>query len=103
MGGGRPRVYRRAGVAAIAVRALGRIQIDSAKVGLEGYTLHGLRHTFATWLLSSGVDVGTVSSLLGRSAASTTLNVYGHVIVEKQRDAVRIVDRLLADPAAASR
>ena len=73
-------------------------RLIAAKAGLSGYTLHGLRHTFATWLLSSGTDVTTVSSLLGHSSASTTLNVYSHVIFEKQHEAVRIVDRLLALP-----
>jgi integrase len=74
-------------------------RLIATKAKVEGYTLHGLRHTFATWLLSSAVDVGTVSALLGHSVPSTTLNVYGHVVVEKQRDAVRVIDRLLPDSA----
>lgn len=74
-------------------------RLIAKKAGVAGYTLHGLRHTFATWLLSSGSDVTTVSSLLGHSSASTTLNVYSHVIFEKQHEAVRIVDRLLVDAA----
>lgn len=74
-------------------------RLIAKKAGVSGYTLHGLRHTFATWLLSSGSDVTTVSSLLGHSNASTTLNVYSHVIFEKQHEAVRIVDQLLVDPA----
>jgi hypothetical protein len=73
-------------------------RLIAAKAGISGYTLHGLRHTFATWLLSSGTDVTTVSSLLGHSSASTTLNVYSHVIFEKQHEAVRVVDRLLVAP-----
>ena len=73
-------------------------RLIAAKAGISGYTLHGLRHTFATWLLSSGTDVTTVSSLLGHSSASTTLNVYSHVIFEKQHEAVRVVDRLLVTP-----
>jgi integrase len=75
-------------------------RLIATKAGISGYTLHGLRHTFATWLLSSGTDVTTVSSLLGHSSASTTLNVYSHVIFEKQHDAVRVVDRLLVMPPA---
>jgi integrase len=69
-------------------------RLIAEKAKITGYTLHGLRHTFATWLLSSGVDVGTVSALLGHSVPSTTLNIYGHVVLE-QRDAVRVIDRLL--------
>lgn len=37
---------------------------------------HGLRHTYATLLLQSGVDVTTVSSLMGHSKTSITLNRY---------------------------
>lgn len=39
---------------------------------------HGLRHTFASTLVESGVDVKTVSTLLGHSDISTTLNLYCH-------------------------
>ena len=41
--------------------------------------LHGLRHTFATLMISSGVDVRTVSSYLGHASPSMTLDVYAEV------------------------
>jgi integrase len=40
---------------------------------LEGFKLHSLRHTFATNLVSRGVDIYTVSRLLGHSDIKTTL------------------------------
>lgn len=46
--------------------------------GLPNITLHGLRHTNATLLISEGVDIRTVAGRLGHSVASTTLNVYTH-------------------------
>lgn len=47
--------------------------------GLPPVTLHGLRHTYASLLHSSGVDMAAVSANLGHSNLSTTLNVYTHI------------------------
>lgn len=49
---------------------------------------HGLRHTFASTLIENKVDVKTVSTILGHSDISTTLNVYVHPSDEAKRCAV---------------
>lgn len=41
-------------------------------------SLHSLRHTNATLLIGSGADMRTVSSRLGHSQTSTTLDIYAH-------------------------
>ncbi len=41
---------------------------------------HDLRHTCATLLLSHGVDVVSVQRFLGHASATTTLDVYGHLV-----------------------
>ncbi|MEQ2441233.1 tyrosine-type recombinase/integrase [Solibaculum intestinale] len=46
--------------------------------GIRRVSLHSLRHTNATLLIGSGADVRTVSSRLGHSQTSTTLNIYAH-------------------------
>lgn len=43
------------------------------------FTAHCLRHTYATNLVMSGVDVATAKELLGHSNVQTTLNIYTHV------------------------
>lgn len=48
-------------------------------VGLNGFTLHDLRHFFASGLIAGGCDVVTVQQALGHSSASITLNVYSHL------------------------
>ena len=46
--------------------------------GLEHIRFHDLRHTFATVALQNGVDVKTVSSMLGHYDAGFTLSTYAH-------------------------
>ena len=50
-----------------------------AAVGLEGHTLHDLRHFYASGLIAAGCDVVTVQRALGHSSASITLNIYAHL------------------------
>lgn len=47
--------------------------------GVTGVTFHSLRHTFATRAIEMGIDVKTLSVLLGHSDVSVTVNIpYGH-------------------------
>ena len=48
---------------------------------------HDLRHTFATTALQNGVDVKTVSSMLGHYDAGFTLRTYTHATRQKQDEA----------------
>ena len=49
---------------------------------------HTIRHTFATRALELGVDIKTVSELLGHSGVSITLNVYAHSLMEHKKAAI---------------
>ena len=54
-------------------------------------TLADLRHTFATNALAHGMDIKTLSTILGHVSSATTLNTYSHVTDEmRQRAAVKI-------------
>lgn len=62
----------------IISRGWKRIADELNLVGTQGatVTLHDLRHTFATTLITRGVDVSSASDLLGHEQVSTTLNMY---------------------------
>ena len=46
---------------------------------ITGFTLHDLRHFYASGLIAAGCDVVTVQRALGHAKASTTLNTYSHL------------------------
>lgn len=47
--------------------------------GLEGFTLHSLRHFYASGLIAANCDVVTVQRALGHAKATTTLDTYSHL------------------------
>ncbi|MBQ3037961.1 MAG: site-specific integrase [Clostridia bacterium] len=59
--------------------------------GIKKANFHALRHTFATKALESGIDMKTLSLLLGHADISTTMNRYVHVLDKKRRDAMNII------------
>lgn len=56
------------------------------------YSIHSLRHTFASMLFSKDVDVKIVSEILGHSSISITYNTYVHLIKEQKAKAVGLLD-----------
>lgn len=63
---------------------------------LPRLTIHGLRHTHATLLMSIGEHPKIVQERLGHSDISTTMNTYSHVTPTMQRDAVERLSRLFS-------
>lgn len=63
--------------------------------GLPGATLHTLRHSAATALLSSGFDVATVAKLLGHGSPNVTLGVYAHVLPASEEQAAEHLGAIL--------
>lgn len=57
--------------------------------------VHALRHTFASCLFSKGVDVKTVSELLGHSEVGITYDTYIHLIQEQHVTAVEVLENVL--------
>jgi integrase len=64
-----------------------------ARHAVGGLRFHDLRHTYATWLVSDGVPINDVASVLGHEQTSTTLDRYTHA----SRDRHTRVRGVLAD------
>ena len=69
---------------------------NSSEVKLPDITLHGLRHTSATLLISENVNLKTVSSRLGHSEISTTMDIYSHALRKKDEEAAASIGDLFA-------
>lgn len=56
------------------------------KAGLTQTNYHALRHTFATMCVAAGMDVKSLSEILGHGSAAITLNIYVHPSLEMKRN-----------------
>ena len=74
-----------------------RLQIILERAGCKRIRFHDLRHTFATLSLENGMDVKTLSSMLGHVSAATTLDIYTHVTGDMQSEAAAKIDRGLGN------
>ncbi len=65
------------------------------KLNIEHRGFHSLRHTFATRALESGMDVKTLSEILGHKNATITLNRYAHSLMEHKQDMMNKLGKML--------
>jgi integrase len=63
------------------------------RAGIENCTFHDLRHTFASHLVMSGVDLSTVQRLLGHASITMTMR-YAHLAPGHLQDAVAVLNKL---------
>lgn len=73
-------------------RQLHRIQL---RAGLPRIRFHDLRHTFATLMIEQGVDIKTVSQMLGHTDAGFTLKTYMHVTQSMQDHAADAMSEII--------
>lgn len=71
----------------ITVRSYQRsFELLQKRLGIERRGFHSLRHTFATRALECGMDVKTLSEILGHKNATVTLNRYAHSMLEHKKE-----------------
>jgi integrase len=81
----------------VCTNRFGRLR---ARLGLDHVRLHDLRHFVATMLIDGGIPIPTVSTRLGHSENSTTLNLYTHAIPATDQAAAAYLGTLLAGPGS---
>ena len=65
------------------------------KLNISHKGFHAIRHTFATRALECGVDVKTLSEILGHKSPTITLNRYVHSLMEHKKEMMNKVGKLL--------
>jgi len=63
---------------------------------LERLTLHDCRHTFASFAIAAGVNAKALSTYMGHSSVSITLDRYGHLMPGNEAEATTLLDAYLA-------
>jgi integrase len=66
-------------------------------LSINGVTFHSLRHTHASQLIASGMDVLTISRRLGHGSPTITLGVYGHLFANTDARAAEIMEAAFTD------
>lgn len=70
----------------LSVRSYQRsFELLQDKLGIERRGFHALRHTFATRAIECGMDIKSLSEILGHKNPTVTLNRYVHSLMEHKR------------------
>jgi len=68
-----------------------RIKVICKRAGIERFTAHCFRDTFATRAIESGMAPKTLQEILGHSDISMTMNLYAHCMEETKHNQMMVV------------
>ncbi len=66
------------------------------RAGIKDINYHALRHSFATRCIECGVDIKSLSEILGHSNVSITLNTYVHSSIKLKKSQIEKLNNLIA-------
>ena len=66
----------------------------SDEAGLKRITVHGLRHSHVSLLISKKYDIFEVSKRIGHKSVKTTQDIYGHLFDDVQKSIANDLDKL---------
>ena len=72
--------------------AYSRLKTLLKNADLPDLRFHDLRHKFATLAMQNGVDVKTLSAMLGHVSSATTLDIYTHITDDMRHSAAANID-----------
>ena len=65
------------------------------KVGIKRFSMHVLRHTFATRCIEAGMKPKILQKLLGHSSIQITMNLYVHITEDEKQKEMELVAEAL--------
>ena len=77
-----------------------RLQLILERAGCPKIIFHDLRHTFSTMVLENGMDIKTLSVMLGHISLETTIDIYSHITDTMRRQAAVRIDRQISSSDA---
>ena len=72
-----------------------KMQLVLKRAECKRIRFHDLRHTFATMALEYGMDIKTLSAMIGHVSSATTLDIYSHITTEMEIKAAQTIDRAI--------
>jgi integrase len=65
------------------------------KIGLTPIGLHECRHSYAAYMIAAGINTKALSTYMGHSSITITLDRYGHLLPGNESEAARLLDAWL--------
>jgi integrase len=90
---------RQRALTAWAAETARRREEDETAPALRPITLHECRHTFASLMIAAGVNAKALSTFMGHSSITITLDRYGHLFPGSEDQAAELLDAFLAQAA----
>lgn len=78
-------------------KVLEKVGIESDPVLLPDFSCHNLRHTFATRLCESGINLKVIQDVLGHADVKTTMNIYVDVTKEMKKKEIASFSSFMAN------